>query len=140
MLENAGLKTEAPPGKPEGENPVIEEPVVEDPVVEEPVTEEPGEEELLDEIIEEPLLEEEPLMLMMMSAPIGDDPNVSSELPGFGTNYNQGDCVTNTSCEPAEPVTNPNDYSDQGTYGEKAYILPSISGSTANIVAIKNGQ
>ena len=74
------------------------------------------------------------------SGATGDDPTVQDELPDFGTNYGNGDCVTNDSCETAEPVTNPNEYSDQGTYGEKDYDLPEISGNEANIVAIKEGS
>lgn len=70
----------------------------------------------------------------------GDDPAVQSDLPDFGTNYNNGDCVNNDACETAEPVTSPNQYSDQGTYGKKDYSLPSIGGNQANIVAIKEGN
>ena len=70
----------------------------------------------------------------------GDDPALQNDLPDFGTNYGNGDCVTNDACETAEPVTNPNEYSDQGTYGEKDYTLPDIGGNQANIVAIKEGN
>lgn len=91
------------------------------------------------ESVEEDSLGAMSLSAMSISA-IGDDPNVQNELPDFGTNYNNGDCVTNTACETAEPVTNPNEYSDQGSYGEKDYVLPDISGNTANVVALKDGN
>jgi len=97
-------------------------------------------------LIEEPLAEEVPTLevsdesLSVASSAIGDDPNVADELPDFGNNYNNGDCVTNDACVTAEPVTNPNEYTDQGTYGEKDYVLPDIGGNTANIVALKKGD
>ena len=78
--------------------------------------------------------------LLSLSSAIGDDPNVSNELPGFGTTYSNGDCVTNIACVTDEPVTNPNDYTDQGTYGEKDYVLPDFGGNEANIVAVKRGN
>jgi hypothetical protein len=70
----------------------------------------------------------------------GDDPAVQNDLPDFGATYNNGDCVANDACETAEPVTNPNEYSDQGTYGKKDYTLPDIGGNQANVVAIKEGN
>ncbi|MCJ7519322.1 MAG: hypothetical protein MUO42_06585 [Anaerolineaceae bacterium] len=94
----------------------------------------------------EPLAEEVPTLevsdesLSVASSTIGDDPNVAGELPDFGNNYNNGDCVTNDACVTAEPVTNPNEYTDHGTYGEKDYVLPDIGGNTANIVALKKGD
>jgi hypothetical protein len=78
--------------------------------------------------------------LFSLSSAIGDDPAIAGELPGFGVTYSNGDCVTNNSCVTDEPVTNPNDYTDQGTYGEKDYTLPDIGGNTANIVAVKRGN
>ena len=78
--------------------------------------------------------------LLLVSSAIGDDPNVANELPGFGNTYSNGDCVTNTACVTDEPVTNPNDYTDQGTYGEKDYALPDFGGDEANIVAVKRGN
>jgi len=129
---------------------LVEEPAV--PPVEEPAA--PPADELVSDppapeaepLIEEPLAEEVPTLevsdesLSVMSSTIGDDPNVADELPDFGNNYNNGDCVTNDACEAAEPVTDPNEYTDQGTYGEKDYVLPDIGGNTANIVALKKGD
>jgi hypothetical protein len=91
--------------------------------------------------VEEPKApaDEDPPELSLMAA-IGDDPTVEDELPDFGNTYTNGDCVTHANCEVDEPVTNPNDYTDQGTYGEKTYVLPVINGSSANIVAIKSGN
>jgi hypothetical protein len=106
----------------EGEEPPVEEPEV----VEEP------------EELEEP--EDEGELEFSLQAAIGSDPDVADELPDFGNNYNNGDCVLNDSCAVDEPVTNPNDYTDMGTYGKKDYVLPIIDGSTANIVAIKEGN
>ncbi len=119
-------------------------------LVEDEKNSEPADEETAaGEIPEEEVLPEEPLederltslsFSAMTVGAIGDDPAVQDELPDFGTNYGNGDCVTNDSCETAEPVTNPNEYSDQGTYGEKDYVLPDIGGNEANIVAIKEGN
>ncbi len=118
----------------------------------------PAPEEVLNGDIstDEPLIEEVPepeplfegisglklgtMSLMLVSSAIGDDPNVANELPDFGNTYSNGDCVTNNACETDEPVTNPNEYTDQGTYGEKDYALPEIGGNTANIVAVKEGD
>lgn len=134
------LTGEAVPPQPEVTVPASEElagevvlPGEEVPPSEEVPTEEP--------IVEEPLLLgfAAPSLFLLSSA-IGDDPNIANELPDFGNTYSNGDCVTNTSCETAEPVTNPNDYTDQGTYGEKDYALPDFGGNTANIVGIKQGD
>jgi hypothetical protein len=140
---------ETPPAEePPAEEPLLEEPLLEEPPLEEPLVEGPP----LDEpLVEEPPLEEPPLdegfslrlgaiSLFSVSSAIGDDPLIADELPDFGTNYSNGDCVTNDSCVTDEPVTNPNDYTDQGTYGEKDYSLPDIGGNTANIVAVKRGN
>ena len=97
-----------------------------------------------DEEVEEPeeelLLEESEEFEMSLMSVIGDDPNVGNELPDFGNTYTNGDCVTNTSCEPDEPVTNPNDYTNTANYGYKDYTLPLINGQPAKIVAIKDGN
>ena len=106
---------------------------LQDPPVDETPVEDPQPEEELQ-------VESFSVSSMTVSSPIGDDPNVQNELPDFGTNYNNGDCATNDACETAEPVTNPNEYSDQGSYGEKDYDLPEINGNEANIVAIKDGN
>jgi hypothetical protein len=76
-------------------------------------------------------------ILFTLSSAIGDDPAIADMLPDFGNTYSNGDCVTNDSCETAELVTNPNEYTDMGSFGKKDYILPVISGNTANIVAVK---
>lgn len=90
--------------------------------------------------VEEPKEPAEEAPELSLMAAIGDDPNVQNDLPDFGTGYNNGDCVTNSNCAVDEPVTNPNDYTDQGAFGEKSYVLPLINGTTANIVAIKSGD
>lgn len=109
----------------------------------EPTSEPTPEEDLTPEEPEEPE-DEFSLGAMSLSAMSlgaeGDDPALQDDLPDFGTNYGNGDCVTNDACETAEPVTNPNEYSDQGAYGEKDYTLPDIGGNQANIVAIKEGN
>lgn len=120
------------------EEPPLEQLVLEEPAIEEPLVEEPP--------VPEPLFEESSglrfgaFSLLSLSSAIGDDPLIADELPDFGNNYSNGDCVTNDACVTDEPVTNPNEYTDQGTYGEKDYALPDIGGNTANIVAVKRGD
>lgn len=97
-------------------------------------------EEEAEELEEELLLEESEEFEMSLMSVIGDDPDVGNELPDFGNTYTNGDCVTNTSCEPDEPVTNPNDYTNTSGYGYKDYVLPLIDGQPAKIVAIKDGN
>jgi len=99
----------------------------------EPSKEDPEENEV-------PLFDTSKMLLMMSSSVVGDDQTIKNKLPDFGNNYNQGDCMTNASCAPDEPVTNPNQYTNQGDYGEKKYSLPKIGGNNANVIAIKDGN
>jgi hypothetical protein len=125
-------------GTPEGGGAV---PAVEKPAGGAEATSEPAPEQVLtpEEPEDEFALGAMSLSAMSLGAE-GDDPAVQNKLPDFGNTYNNGDCVTNDACETAEPVTNPNQYSDQGTYGKKDYTLPDIGGNKANIVAIKEGN
>ena len=116
---------------PEGIAPIEELPASDSPV------EEPAPEALVGDFS---LMRFGAISMLSLSSAIGDDPVVANELPDFGNNYSNGDCVTNASCVTDEPVTNPNDYIDQGTYGQKDYTLPDIGGNTANIVAVKRGN
>jgi hypothetical protein len=96
--------------------------------------------------LEEPLVPEEefsdesgfaPMFAMMA---IGDDPVIENDIPVPGT-YNNGLCNSNPLyCVDAEPVTNPNDYTDEGTYGRKTYDIPEINGILAEILVVKSGD
>jgi hypothetical protein len=124
------LVEEPPAEEPVAETPEPLEPPAEQPLVEEPLVEEP--------LVEEPLVEDPDAPLLSLAV-IGDDPNVATEIPVPG-NYNNGLCNSNPLyCVDAEPVTNPNDYDDQGTYGSKTYTIPEINGIQAEILVVKSG-
>ncbi len=137
------LAEEPPAKEPPAKEPPADEPPADEPPADEPPAEEPL---VVESPVEDPLPSEEELvdqgefapMLSLMA--IGDDPDVANEIPVPG-NYNNGLCNSNPLyCVDADPVTNPNDYTDEGTYGSKTYDIPEINGIQAEIVVIKSGN